>query len=227
MVWPLLASLHPLIAKQLEIGGQASKTEASERTMVMNVSGFKTWMAAIAITLLTAPAYALSLTDPGVVGVANGQTAPQAFGAPGTLLAVAQHLLDMAANTADPTGCTIAPQGSSCYRTGATEYSATLSGAYTKVENLTGAPQNVGAFEWVLAKYDGPNAGYVLFHIPTFGATIPGLSAPIWTNNAGNGYGISGYMAWGPTTVPDSGATLSLLGLALAGIGTFRRFVKA
>ena len=194
----------------------------------MKVSGFKTWMAAIALTLLTAPAYALSLTDPGVVGVANGSVAPQAFGAPATLQAVAQHLLNMAANTADPGGCAIAVQGSSCYQTGATEYNATLSSTYTKVENLNGAAQNVAGYEWVLAKYDGPNAGYVLFHIPTFGTTIPGLSAPIWTNNAGNGYGISGYMAWGPTTaVPDSGATLSLLGLALAGVGAFRRFVKA
>ena len=193
----------------------------------MKVSGFKTWMAAIAITLLTAPAYALSLTDPGVVGAANGSTAPQGFGAPSTLLAVAQHLLNMAANTADPTGCNIQPQGSSCYRTGTTEYSATLTGG-TSVSGLNGVSQNVGSYEWVLAKYDGPNAGYVLFHIPTFGNIIPGLSAPIWTNSAGNGYGISGYVGWGSTTrAPDSGATLSLLGLALAGIGAFRRFVKA
>ena len=185
-------------------------------------------MAAIALMLLTAPAYALSLTDPGVVGAANGSVAPQAFGAPGTLQAVAQHLLNMAANTADPVGCAIAVQGSSCYVTGATEYNATLPSAYTKVENLNGAAQNVAGYEWVLAKYDGPNAGYVLFHIPTFGTTIPGLSAPLWQKSVQQGgYGISGYMAWGSTAVPDSGATLSLLGLALAGIGAFRRFVKA
>ncbi|HET9360191.1 MAG TPA: VPDSG-CTERM sorting domain-containing protein [Vicinamibacterales bacterium] len=192
----------------------------------MRISNFKTLLAVIAISFLTVPAYALSLTDPGVVGVANGAVAPQAFGAPSTLLAAAQHLLDMAANTADPTGCTIAPQGTSCYRTGPTEYSADLSSlTSTKVENLTGVPQNVAGYEWVLAKYDGPNAGYVLFHVPTYGSTIPGLSAPIWTNTSGNGYGISGYMAWGSTTrVPDSGTTLSLLGLALAGIGAFRRF---
>jgi hypothetical protein len=193
----------------------------------MKVSGFKTWMAALALTLLTAPAYALSLTDPGVVGVANASVAPQAFGAPATMVTVAQQLLDMAANTADPIGCAIATQGGFCYKTGATEYSATLTNTYTKVENLNGALQNVGGYEWVLAKYDGPNAGYVLFYIPTFGNIIPGLSAPIWTNRSGNGYGISGYMAWGPTPVPDSGASLSLLALALAGIGAFRRFAKA
>jgi hypothetical protein len=189
----------------------------------MKVSGCKTLIVAVAFALLTAPAYALSLTDPGVVGAANGSTAPQGFGAPSTLLAVAQHLLDMAANTADPTGCNILPQGTSCYKTGTTEYSATLTGG-TAVSGLNGASQNVAGYEWVLAKYDGPNAGYVLFHIPTFGNIIPGLSAPLWTNTAGAGYGISGYMAWGSTSVPDSGATLSLLGLALAGIGAFRRF---
>ena len=191
----------------------------------MKINSLKTLLAVTAMSFLTVPAYALSLTDPGVVGVANGATAPQAFGAPATLTAVAQHLLDMAANTADPTGCTIAPQGTSCYQTGTTEYSASLAGlTSTKVENLSGAAQNVAGYEWVLAKYDGPNAGYVLFHVPTFGSIIPGLSAPIWTNSAGNGYGISGYMAWGSTRVPDGGTTLSLLGLALAGIGAFRRF---
>src|SRR5688572_25978244 len=42
--------------------------DRTRRRTVMKVSSFKTWMAVIAISLLTAPAYALSLTDPGVVG---------------------------------------------------------------------------------------------------------------------------------------------------------------
>src|SRR5262245_48280016 len=112
----------------------------------MKVSGFKTWMAAIAITLLTAPAYALSLSDPGVVGAANGATIATSgggngFGTLAQATGVAQHLLDMLANTTDPTGCAIQPKGTSCYKTGSTEYSATLTGG-TKVENLSGAPQN-------------------------------------------------------------------------------------
>ncbi len=193
----------------------------------MKVSGFKTWMAAIAITLLTAPAYALSLTDPGVVGAAAGESTPSGaqFGDPLEMLAVAQHLLNMGANETELTGCSLSGS-TSCYKTGPVDYNATLVGG-THVSNLGGAAQNVAAYEWVLAKYDGPNAGYVLFHIPTFGSTIPGLSNPLWTNPGGNGYGISSYMAWGSTRAPDSGATLSLLGLALAGLGTFRRFVKA
>jgi hypothetical protein len=234
MVWPLLISTHPLIASQLEIGRWYRK-QKRQGGRVMKVSGFKTWMAAIAITLLTAPAYALSLGDPGVVGAANGSIIGNAFGSPAQLTAVAQHLLDMAANAADPTGCALLPQGSPCYRTGSTDYNANLALLTTgaPVTGLNGAAPNVAGYQYVIAKYDGPNAGYVLFNVAAWalghgGSTIiPGLSDPIWTNTAGNGYGISGYIGWGTASAPDSGATLSLLGLALAGIGTFRRFVKA
>jgi hypothetical protein len=188
----------------------------------MKVSGCKTLIVAVAFALLTAQAYALSLTDPGVVGAASGESTPSGaqFGDPLEMLAVAQHLLNMAANSVDPTGCSLA--GSTpCYRTGPTEYSATLTGG---VQNSTGS-NNVSGYEWVLAKYNGPNAGYVLFHVPTWGSSlIPTTSSAIWLNNGGNGYGLSSYVGWGSTRVPDSGATLSLLGLALAGIGAFRRF---
>ena len=194
----------------------------------MKVSRFKTLMAAIAITLITAPAYALTLSTPGVVGVANSSVTSTAFGNPTVLTNIAQTLLNMAANTSTPTGCLVVTQGSSCYQTGPTEYSANLSGlTSTVVSGLNGQVQNIAGlgYTWLLAKYNGPNAGYVLFYVPTFGTTIPAFPTTLWTST--NQYGISGYVAWGSTSVPDSGATLSLLGLALAGLGAFRRFVKA
>ena len=195
----------------------------------MKVSRFKTLMAAIAITLLTAPAYALSLADPGVVGVANSSVTSTAFGNPTVLTNIAQTLLNMTASTSAPTGCALVTQGTSCYQTGSTEYSANLSGlTSTVVSGLNGQVQNIAGlgYTWLLAKYNGPNAGYVLFYVPTFGTTIPAFPTSLWTTT--NQYGISGYIAWtGPSTpIPDSGATLSLLGLALAGLGAFRRFVK-
>ena len=196
--------------------------DRTRRRTVMKVSSFKTWMAVIAISLLTAPAYALSLIDPGVVGAASGETAPN--NSPGENLIVANHLLAMLANTSDPSGCSLAGTVT-CYVTGPVEYSGTLTGG-TQITTTN----NVAGYEWVLAKYNGPNAGYVMFHVPTWGSNvIPVTSETIWIVNQKqqNGYGLSGYVAWGPTSVPDSGATLSLLGLALAGIGAFRRFVKA
>jgi hypothetical protein len=73
----------------------------------------------------------------------------------------------------------------------------------------------------VIAKYDGRNAGYVLFYIPTFGTSLPPDSYSVWVNPSDKGYGISGFTAF--NTVPDGGATAALLGLGILGLGMLRR----
>lgn len=187
----------------------------------MKISSLKTWAAAIAIALLTAPAYALTINDPGVVGAASGESG--SGGAVALALGVSNKLLSMAAGTADGAGCDL--NGAlECYRTSTTEYTGSVSGG-TEVGGATNAGST--NYEYVLAKYDGPEGGYVLFYMPNFGGLIPLTSSTIWVNTAGQGYGISHYVGFGTRSVPDGGATLSLLGLALAGIGAFRRYVKA
>jgi hypothetical protein len=190
----------------------------------MKISSFKTWAAAIAIALLTAPAYALTINDPGVVGAASGESG--SGGAVALALGVSNKLLSMAAGTADPAGCDL--NGTvECYRTSTTEYTGSVSGG---TEVVGGTTAGFASYEYVLAKYDGPQGGYVLFHIPTLlaaGGTIPLIPASIWGNPNDTGFALSHYVGFGTRSVPDGGATLSLLGLALAGIGAFRRYVKA
>jgi hypothetical protein len=80
-----------------------------------------------------------------------------------------------------------------------------------------------GGYMYLFAKYDGPNYGSEVWYINgmTGNITIPADagSAP---------YGLSGWTLFTPGTpsVPDGGATLMLLGSALAGLGAVRRFLK-
>jgi VPDSG-CTERM motif len=183
---------------------------------------------AIAVTLLAAPAYALSLTDAGVVGAASGETKDDfCCGAVDIATGISNHLLAMGENDSDPDGCALNGTDT-CYKTGPNPYSGTVSGG-TEVGG--GTFDGASSFEYVLAKYNGNNAGYVLYHIPSLapGFTLPLLPTGIWQNNRGTGYALSHFVGFGSTSTrtPDGGATLSLLGLALAGIGVVRRYVGA
>jgi hypothetical protein len=77
-----------------------------------------------------------------------------------------------------------------------------------------------GTFTYLFAKYDGPNDNSVVWNISglTGVLTIP-LEGP-------NGYGLSGWILFGPTGgVPDGGTTVMLLGAALGALGMARRFL--
>jgi VPDSG-CTERM motif len=195
----------------------------------MKIRSLTIWATAIAATLLTAPAYALSLSDPGVVGAASGETAGDfCCGAVAIATGIGEHLLDMPVNDSDPDNCNLSGDVT-CYQTGPNNHEGDLTGG-TEVGGGTIA--GASNFLYVLAKYDGPNAGYVLFHMPTLSGTIPLLPTGIWGNENDTGFGLSHYVGFGsvptpPTPTPDGGATLSLLGLALAGIGVVRRYISA
>lgn len=85
--------------------------------------------------------------------------------------------------------------------------------------DLLGAAQSQtlggSGFDYVLAKYDGPNGGDVLWYVGGAAFTLPGDSFGLWTNEAGQGYGLSHWTGFGSTSVPDSGMTAILLGLGL------------
>jgi hypothetical protein len=79
-----------------------------------------------------------------------------------------------------------------------------------------------GTFTYLFAKYDGQNDNSVVWNIAgiTGTITIPGFGP--------NGYGLSGWILFGPGgAVPDGGTTVMLLGAALGALGMARRFLMS
>ena len=140
----------------------------------------------------------LTLNSPGVVGILNGLAGDN----PGTdAIVFAQHLLDMAAGTVDSTF------DAHTYETSSTEYAATLSvvGTLTGGVGVTSVP--VG-YDYAIAKYDGQNAGWVLFALSGLATNLPEYPADLWTTKPEQ-YGISHYTAFksGTTTVVPEPST--------------------
>jgi hypothetical protein len=79
-----------------------------------------------------------------------------------------------------------------------------------------------GTFTYLFAKYDGQNDNSVVWNISGLTGT---LTIPA---NGPLGYGLSGWILFGPTgpAVPDGGTTVMLLGTALGALGMARRFLK-
>jgi hypothetical protein len=81
---------------------------------------------------------------------------------------------------------------------------------------------NVTGFTYILGKYDAEHAGgYVWYVAGLTSVTIPNKS--VNPNPPPQGYGLSHYSLFNPTSVPDGGVTLMLLGGALVGLETLRR----
>jgi VPDSG-CTERM motif len=73
---------------------------------------------------------------------------------------------------------------------------------------------------YALFTWDGPNGGTLIYYVgdETGPVTFESPTFP-----TGRQYGLSHYMFTGPSTVPDGGMTLVLLGGAVAGLGVLRR----
>jgi len=175
-------------------------------------------VAALAVVTCFSPQLnALTLNDPGVVGTATGATGAAN---PTERLSIAQKLLDMTANTSDLAFGNPARD----YFTSTTEYSGTIT---SSLEVATGSLVVPAGWEYALAKYDGQNAGYVLFNLAALGtSTLPEFSYSIWGSNAGQ-YQLSNFLALNTNGsdipgVPDGGSTLALMGLAFAVLGLVR-----
>ena len=156
-------------------------------------------------------AQAISINDPGVVGtIRSGEPA-----GPDDEVAYVNNLLGLGANAT----ATIAGHD---YATSSTDYNGTVSGG---VQDTTGNLVVPTGYQYVLAKYDGPNGGDVLWYLNGAGITLPADSSPLWLNTAEKGYGISHFTVYGetPPSVPDGGMTLALLGFVLVGAEGMRR----
>jgi hypothetical protein len=172
--------------------------------------------------LMSSNAFAVVIATPvdydtdNLVGTADpGTTA----GTAATETEWANYILAMSFNT-------IAANGGVDYRTHNTdEYAGTLLvGDYVKTD-ITGHTDVGAGFDYVLGKYDGQSAGYILFYLGGEASTIPEYSDNIWVNGQDNGYQISHWAGWRVTTdvpVPEPG-TLVLFGVGLLGIGLARR----
>lgn len=170
------------------------------------------------VCLMATSGFALSLTDPGVVGSIEAGTQS---GDVENVTEWANHLLDLGASQTETADGNIPLDGDTeNYATSSTDYNGDLSGG-TRIDGAT--PTGLDAFEWVVGKYDGQNAGYVLFNMSDFGGdTIPEFSFDIWGTHAGQ-YQLSNITGYGgTTTVPEPASTL-LLGLGLAGVAFFGR----
>jgi hypothetical protein len=185
----------------------------------------KTLTKLAAIGLMTIATHAVTINSTGVVGIIEGTLANAN---PTTGTAAAQHLLDMLANTQDP-----ALPAAAKFRTSSTEYAGAPSvvlGLGTEIINPgQDTDMNVGAgHDYVLAKYDGTEGGYVLWALNDLAFTVPGKSAAngvgLWSNGKNDGKGLSHILVFDATvSVPDGGATVALLGVGILGLGAMRR----
>src|SRR5688572_8734313 len=131
-------------------------------------------LATVAVVGFTLSASAIALTDPNVVGIRDGNYDP-GQDAPD----VAQTIIDLPStvgvNYIDPAG---GFPGS--YWSGA---ASSQSGTITYVGDATGLGNGASVpagFDYVLAKYDGPQGGAVLFFLNGQAATLPTSDFPLW-----------------------------------------------
>ena len=179
-------------------------------------------VALVLLGMFGSTAWALTIPDPNVVGWIKGGEANSSVGLETT---AGNHLLAMDLLDTDANGpgfgspdCNIVIDDG-CYATSALAIGGTLSGGLQ-----FGGTDVAAGYEFVMAKYNGPQGGWVLWFINGSAATLPANSAPLWMNPADQaGLGLSHYTVFNPRSVPDGGTTLALLGLALGGIALIRR----
>jgi hypothetical protein len=162
----------------------------------------------------------LTSSSPNIVGIAYGVTG-SGQGNDAFKFDVAQILLDMGANATltQPVGST-----STLFNTFATDYNGTV---VTASSASGGAGDSVGSgWDFVIAKYDGQNAGYILFYLGGEAANLPQYPANFWTSNTEK-FGISGWTAFDatgieiipPTTAVPEPATVIAGALLLIPLG--------
>ena len=169
------------------------------------------------------PSWALTINDAGVVGTIEQGTQNSSVAIE---IQWSQYLLNMGLNeTITVNGDNInAATENYATRTIGTDYSAILTDGFKQDGgSLTGWAN----YEYVLGKYDGQNAGIVLFNVADYmaasGTSLPALSTSIW-GNAGQ-YRLSHWTGFNHNGVPEPGM-VGLLSIGLLGMVAARRRMK-
>ena len=203
---------RPLDASRLALGVKDAMTIARKFSLLT------TLVLSLFVGRSAAAATISSINSPGVVGAIGSDVFDNANNAE-TLLN-AELLLDMGASETNPNGCTLQPPNNFCFQTSSTNYTGDLTGG-VRVE---GGSLDASGFTYALAKYDGTNAGYILYYLPDLGSTLlPQYPTGVWGNVNDTGYALSNFTGFNATTTvpePASGVTLIVAG---AGLLAFRK----
>ena len=172
--------------------------------------------------LVNGNAYALMISGPidyttsGLVGTADAGTGAVNVSEEAIW---AQQILDLAANTK----VTILGVN---YRTHDTDdYTGVINASdYTKDDSENN--HIAAGWEYLMAKYDGQNAGYVMYYLGGDEAWIPSFSDDIWVNGQNNGYQLSHWTAFNSMAVPEP-SIIALFAAGLFGLGFARRRMRS
>lgn len=159
----------------------------------------------------------ITVNDLGIVGTAEGQAGDNPGDATFTS-GLAQTILNLGL------GGSTTISGRDYAANGVYDYSGTIitASAVHIAWDKTQAGLTVDpSYAYAIAKYDGKNAGWILFDLGVWGNTLPELSQTIWGEAGTDQYQLSGYTLF--NRVPDGGATIALLGIALVGVDAIRR----
>jgi hypothetical protein len=172
---------------------------------------------------LSSNVYALTITDPGVLGTVETGVPFGDASAAGYINTLLSQPLNSATTIL---GQTYTRNGAADPGSGSVSLPAT-SGEFGNNCSDPNAPSCTNVvptgYEYVIAKYDGPNAGTVVIYLGGLGYTLDTDSSNLWLNHQENGYGLSGWKAFNGVSVPDGGSTVTLLGSILLGLGMLRR----
>lgn len=170
--------------------------------------------------------YLVGTYDASISGVLNGGVS--------TEVAIAQEILNLSFNTTGQSS-QWSSGGDDLVSNSAFDYSAVLDSNVSNANknDTPGEYSGISGYDYVMGKYDGTNAGYILYFLDgEDNSAIPQYSFSIWSNvnQSDQSYEISHWTGFNaistdpiPDPVPDSGATVALMGIALAGLGFLKR----
>lgn len=176
---------------------------------------------AMAFTICSTSVFALPIVTPlaldsdHFVGVIDTTQGGAGFGSEANEMIAAQVLLDLSIG-----GATIID--SNIYVANTT---LDYSGVLTDFFKMDDGSLNISGFDFAMAKYDGPNAGYILFALGGGSFTLPQYPADFWTLS--EQYALSHWTGFNASNnnVPEPGI-VGLLAVGLIGMVAVRRRMK-